>query len=97
MCENEPAKFTIKLSSGNPRPTCKWFKEEKEINISESNDSYEAIEETDNTYSFIIKSTKTTDTGRFIAKLTNEAGSVNSNKATLTVKSKPLFQRRYYF
>ena len=84
--EKEPAKFVIKLGSGNPKPTCKWFKEEKEINTSAA-DLYE-VKETENTYSFIIKSAKTTDAGWFNAKLTNEAGSVNSNKSTLTVKCK---------
>ena len=91
--ENNEAKFTVKLAKGKPKPTCKWFREEKEIDFSKS-ESYEATE-TDNTYSLTIKSAQIPDAGWFNAKLTNEAGSVNSNKASLTVKCKKISLREY--
>ena len=91
--ENNEAKFAVKLAKGKPKPTCKWFREEKEIDFSKS-ESYEATE-TDNTYSLTIKSAQIPDAGWFNAKLTNEAGSVNSNKASLTVKCKKISLREY--
>lgn len=85
--ENSEAKFTVKLGQGKPKPTCKWFREEKEIDLVASAEFYE-VAETDNTYTLILKKARIEDAGWFNAKLTNEAGSVNSNKSSLTVRCK---------
>jgi len=88
VCENEQAKFTVKIGGGKPKPSVKWFKEDQEINTSLV-DLYE-INETENSNTLIIKSVKPENAGHYYAKLVNETGSVNSNKAQLTVKSFPV-------
>jgi hypothetical protein len=82
--EGDPAKFTVKFS-GRPKPAVKWFGEEKEIDFSLT-DIYELVE-TDASSTLIIKSAKLKDAGSYFAKLTSEAGSVNSNRCQFTVKS----------
>jgi nitrogen regulatory protein PII-like uncharacterized protein len=82
--EGQEAKFIVKFS-GKPKPSVKWFKEEEEI-ITTVEEIYEVIE-TEDTVQFIIKSVKPENSGNYFAKLINEAGSTNSNKAQLLVNS----------
>jgi hypothetical protein len=82
--EGQEAKFVVKFS-GKPKPSVKWFKEEEEI-ITTVEEIYEVIE-TEDTVQFIIKSVKPENSGNYFAKLINEAGSANSNKAQLLVNS----------
>lgn len=84
VCEKEQAKFTVKIGGGKPKPTVKWFREDQEVDTSNA-DLYE-INEVENTNTLIIKSAKPENAGHYLAKLINETGSVNSNKATLVVK-----------
>lgn len=82
--EGNEAKFVVKFA-GKPKPNVKWFKEEEEI-VTTIEETYEVIE-TEDTVQFIIKSVKPENSGNYFAQLTNEAGSINSNKAQLLVNS----------
>ena len=62
----------------------KWFKEEEEIDTTII-DSYEVID-LDETVTLVIKSVRPSDSGPYSARVTNEAGTVLSNKAILSVK-----------
>ena len=85
--EGEQAKFSVKVG-GKPKPFVKWFKDDVEIVIDESIETIETEEE----FSFIIKSTKSHEnSGTYSAKVINEFGEVVSNKATLTVNRAPKF------
>jgi len=83
VSEGQEAKFVIKIAGGKPKPVVKWFKEEEEIVITEI---YEIVEIED-TVTLIIKSAKPEHSGNYYAQVINEAGQVNSNKASLTVNS----------
>lgn len=85
--EGQEARFTVKFT-GKPRPTVKWFKEEEEIVITV--ETYEIVE-TEDTVTLIIKSAKPEHTGNYSARLTNEAGQANTNKALLSVNRGPVF------
>jgi len=83
VSEGQEAKFVIKIAGGKPKPAVKWFKEEEEIVITEI---YEIVEIED-TVTLVIKSAKPEHSGNYFAQLINEAGQINSNKASLTVNS----------
>ncbi len=89
VTEGQEAKFTIKISGGKPKPSVKWFKEEEEI-IVETTEMYEIVEFED-TVTLIIKSAKPEHAGNYYAQLVNEAGQLNTNKASLTVNRGPIF------
>ena len=81
--ENEPAKFTIKIS-GKPKPLAKWYKDEKEIISGETNE----IAENEDEISFTIKSCRSQEnTGAYLVKISNQFGEALSNKATLVINS----------
>ena len=81
--ENEPAKFTIKIS-GKPKPLAKWYKDEKEIISDETNE----IAENEDEISFTIKSCRSQEnTGAYLVKISNQFGEALSNKATLVINS----------
>ncbi len=82
--EGSDAKLSVKIAGGKPKPKVKWFIEEEEI-ITVSNETYE-VTETEDTVYLIIKSIKPENAGNYHAVLYNEAGSVTSNTAQLTVK-----------
>jgi uncharacterized metal-binding protein len=82
--ESEQATFVVKFS-GKPKPVVKWFKDEIEIQIDETIEINETIE---NEISFTIKSCKSLEnTGAYSAKIINDFGEAASNKATLTINS----------
>jgi hypothetical protein len=85
--EGQRARLSVNFT-GKPRPTVKWFVEEEEI--VDTNEEYELVE-TEDEHSLIIKSAKPKNTGNYYAKLSNEAGDVDSNKAKLNVNSAPVF------
>jgi hypothetical protein len=86
VVEGETAKFTVKFS-GKPKPTVKWFMDEEEIIITEN---YE-IAETEDEQTLVIKSAKPKNAAIYYAKLSNEAGDVDTNKAKLNVNCGPVF------
>ena len=87
--EGQEAIFTIKISGGKPKPSVKWFKEEEEI-IVETTETYEIVELED-TVTLVIKSAKPEHAGNYYAQLVNEAGQLNTNKASLTVNRMNIF------
>jgi hypothetical protein len=82
--EGEVASFIVKFI-GKPKPTVKWFKDEVEIQIDET---IEIVENVENEISFTIKACKSQEnSGIYFAKVVNEFGEVSTNKATLTINS----------
>jgi hypothetical protein len=84
--EGQQAKFTVNYT-GKPKPSVKWFMDEEEIVV---NEEYEVVE-TEDEHTLIIKSAKPKNTGNYHARLSNEAGDVDTNKAKLNVNRGPLF------
>ena len=82
--ENELVKFSIKIS-GKPKPSYKWFKDDIEINLS---DTVEINETEEDEIIFTIKSCKSHEnSGTYFVKIMNDFGEALSNKATLTINS----------
>lgn len=82
--EGETAKFTVK-ATGKPKPSVKWFKDEIEIQIDETIEIIETVEEE---VTFVIKACNSqTNSGIYYAKVINEFGEIMTNKATLTINS----------
>ncbi len=86
--ENSDAKFTIRIGGGKPKPAIVWFIEEMEVVTTD--ERYE-VAEVEDSVTLTIRKVKSEDAVSYYAKLVNEAGSVNSNKATLTVNSTIFF------
>ena len=78
----------MRIAGGKPKPTVKWFKEEEEIVTTV--ETYEVVEIED-TVTSIIKAAKPENAGNYFAQLLNEAGTISTNKATLTVNRGPVF------
>ncbi len=82
--ENETAKMTVRFS-GHPKPRIRWFKNDDEIFHGELS---EITETNENEVSINIISCKNEkDSGNYYAKISNDFGEVETNKATLTIKS----------
>ena len=64
-----------------------WFIEEEEI-VTTNNEQYE-VTETENVVTLTIKNTKPENAATYYAKIYNDAGSIDSNKVTLTVQCRP--------
>ncbi len=83
--DGESATFLIKFT-GKPKPVVKWFRDEIEIQIDET---IEIIETIENETSFTLKSCKSLEnSGIYFAKVSNDFGEIVTNKATLTINSK---------
>ncbi len=83
--EGSDATFNLKITGGKPKPSTKWFIEETEI-VTVENETYE-VTETEESVSLTVKNVQTEHSGNYYAQLVNEAGSFDTNKATLTVNS----------
>ena len=68
---------------GKPKPTIKWYKEDKHLDI-EKNEQYEIVE-AEETVSLIIKNCKYENSGNYYARIENETGAVKTNTAQLTI------------
>ena len=89
--DGEQATFLVKFA-GKPKPSVKWFKDEIEIQI---DDTIELSEVVENEISFTIKACKSLDNaGVYYAKIINDFGEVISNKATLTINSNVLLFKK---
>lgn len=87
--EGESASFIVKFT-GKPKPIVKWFKDEVEIQIDET---IEIIETIENEISINIKACKSLEnSGVYFAKVINDFGEVSTNKATLIIN-----RNLYYF
>ncbi len=73
--EGSPVTFSV-AATGNPLPTYQWQKGGTDISGATS-------------ASYTISTVQTTDAGLFTVEVTNVAGSVTSNAATLTVNTAP--------
>lgn len=83
--DGESATFLVKFT-GKPKPIVKWFKDEIEVQIDETIEINESIE---NEISFTIKACKSLEnSGIYFAKVLNDFGEIVTNKATLTINSK---------
>ena len=89
--EGTDATFNLKITGGKPKPQIKWFIEEEEI-ITIENEMYE-VTEVEETVTLTVKNVKTENQGNYYAQLINDAGTTNSNKATLTVNRGPVFTK----
>lgn len=84
VTEGNDANFVIRFT-GKPKPLVKWFREEIEI-ITTSSEYYELVE-SEESITFIIKRVKADYSGSFFAEITNEVGTVKTNKIQLIVNS----------
>lgn len=82
VSEGADATFSIRYAGGNPRPTFQWFVNDTEEIA--SNETYE-ITEVEETLSLAIRKVKTSHAATYHVRLVNEAGTVESNKAMLSV------------
>jgi hypothetical protein len=89
--EGADALFNLKITGGRPKPYVKWFlegvEENQEITV-HTGEQYELVQEEDDSFTLKIKSVKIADSRSYYAQLINTAGSLSSNKATLTINSK---------
>ena len=84
--EGQETRFILKTSGGKPKPSVQWFKDEIEILIT-SEGIFETIE-TEETLELVIKIVSTEHAGGYHVELSNDAGTISSNKATLIINSK---------
>jgi homoserine dehydrogenase len=76
------AQFSVRYVGGAPRPTATWFLDEQEITA--AHESFQALALED-TVSLSIRQAKASHAASYSVRLSNEAGSVTSNKALLAV------------
>ena len=82
--EGDSAKFTVTFS-GKPTPKVEWFKDDIKIEITEN---IEIDESGENSVTVVIKSASNVEhAGSYHAKVFNDYGAIQSNKATLTINS----------
>ena len=85
--EGADATFSLQVTAGKPKPQIHWFMNDQQINTNESSSStYELTESDNKTHSITIKNVKPENSATYFARVFNDAGSVDSNKATLTVQ-----------
>ncbi|CAF1262379.1 unnamed protein product, partial [Rotaria sordida] len=80
--------------TGNPYPTCQWFKNNTEITTTTDERIQFKEDKTTNEYSLIIKNTNQNDIGEYQSQLTNAAGLVKSKKSKITIQKQPTFIRK---
>jgi hypothetical protein len=81
--------------TGNPFPTCQWFKNNAEIASTGSDDHYQfKVDESTNEYVLIIKNATQDDIAEYQAQLTNAAGVVKSKKTKVTIQKQPTFVQK---
>ncbi|CAF0916357.1 unnamed protein product [Adineta ricciae] len=80
--------------TGNPYPTCQWFKNNTEI-TSTTDQRFEFKEDKKtNEYFLIIKNATQEDMGEYQAQLTNAAGLIKSKKSKITIQKQPTFVKK---
>lgn len=91
MAEGTDATFSLKVG-GKPKPEAKWFIQDQEITAS---DVYE-MTSVEDSLSLTIKSTRPEHSGQYSAEVFNPAGSVSTNKASLTVECTRLMSNNLF-
>ncbi|CAF3835512.1 unnamed protein product, partial [Rotaria magnacalcarata] len=91
--KNEDLILSI-AGTGNPYPTCQWFKNNTEL--TQSSDEHIEFKEdkTTNEFFIIIKNTNQHDTAEYQAQLTNAAGLIKSKKSKISIQKQPVFVRK---
>jgi len=81
----QDVRLSVKIGGGRPQPKSTWFFEEEEVQVA-TREEFEVVEKEESA-SLVIKKVRLDQAGNYSVKLANEAGSVASNKANLTVNS----------
>lgn len=80
--------------TGNPHPTCQWFKNNTEI-VPGADDRFQFKEDKKtNEYFLIIKNAHQDDMGEYQGQLTNVAGLIKSKKTKVTIQKQPTFVKK---
>ncbi|KFM71227.1 Muscle M-line assembly protein unc-89, partial [Stegodyphus mimosarum] len=86
----EDAAFNVTVS-GNPAPKLKWSKDGSELKIDGSRIIQR--EESESSYTLLIKKTTITDKGEYQCEVTNKYGK-DTSKGKLIIKEKPKFEKK---
>ncbi len=78
---------------GKPKPTIKWYKEDKQLDIVK-NEQYEIVE-AEEAVSLIIKNCKSDNSGNYYARIENETGAIKTNTAQLTINSMLKYVKKF--
>ncbi|CAF2746284.1 unnamed protein product [Rotaria sp. Silwood2] len=80
--------------TGNPTPTCQWFKNNTELTSTTDKRIQFKEDKTTNEYFLIIKNANQDDMGEYQAQLTNAAGLIKSKKSKVTIQKQPTFIKK---
>ncbi|CAF4747141.1 unnamed protein product, partial [Rotaria sp. Silwood1] len=87
--------FILSISgTGNPYPTCQWFKNNTELTSTTDERIQFKEDKTTNEYFLIIKNSNQNDIGEYQSQLTNAAGLVKSKKSKITIQKQPTFIKK---
>jgi len=80
--------------TGNPRPTCQWFKNNVELTPGSDDRIQFKEDKTTNEYFLIIKNATPDDMAEYQGQLTNVGGLIKSKKAKVTIQKQPTFVKK---
>jgi hypothetical protein len=80
--------------TGNPHPTCQWFKNNIELTPATDERIQFKEDKTTNEYILIIKNANQDDIGEYQAQLTNVAGLIKSKKSKINIQKQPTFIKK---
>ncbi|CAF3618249.1 unnamed protein product [Rotaria sordida] len=80
--------------TGNPTPTCQWFKNNTELTSTTDKRIQFKEDKTTNEYFLIIKNANQDDMGEYQAQLTNVAGLIKSKKSKINIQKQPTFIKK---
>jgi hypothetical protein len=80
--------------TGNPYPTCQWFKNNTELTPTSDERIQFKDDKTTNEYFLIIKNAGQDEIGEYQAQLTNVAGLIKSKKTKITIQKQPTFIKK---
>lgn len=80
--------------TGNPSPTCQWFKNNTELTPTADQRIQFKDDQTTKEYFLIIKNASQDEIGEYQAQLTNAAGLIKSKKTKVTIQKQPTFIRK---
>jgi hypothetical protein len=80
--------------TGNPYPTCQWFKNTTELTTTTDERIQFKEDKTTNEYFLIIKNANQDDIGEYQSQLTNVAGLIKSKKSKITIQKQPTFIKK---
>ena len=87
--------FVLSIAgTGNPYPTCQWFKNNTELTSTSDQRIEFRDDKTTNEYFLIIKNAGQDEIGEYQAQLTNAAGLIKSKKTKVTIQKQPTFIRK---